>query len=187
MDFSFYFTEGINHIADFSAYDHMLFVTVLCAAYSIKEWRKVLVLLTAFTIGHCITLILAGLEILQLPQDLIETLIPITIFISAVANLVLNNKKVKMFPRYLTAAFFGLIHGAGFSNFYRIMFADIDERVVLPLLGFNLGIEMGQIFIVLGYFALVFILSKISKLQEKYILYTVSVVGALVSLKMIFA
>lgn len=187
-DFNFYLQQGINHILDFDGYDHMLFVAVLCALYELKEWKKVLILLTAFTVGHSVTLILSGLKVLNLNQDLIETLIPITICLTAIHNLVFyRNAQVKkgVIP-YIAALFFGFVHGAGFSNFFRAMYMGISDSVVFPLIGFNLGIELGQIVIVLVFFALYFLLKTFLKVPHKNWNTVVSGAGFIVAALLLF-
>ncbi len=154
MTFSFYITEGIRHIADWDAYDHMLFVITLCAFYAISQWKQVLILLTAFTIGHSVTLLLSGLELVSINPQVIEVLIPLTIILTAIHNVWAypSNNQRNIRWNYVLALGFGLIHGLGFSNFFRAMLTGINDDIVLPLLGFNLGIEIGQIIIVLVFF-----------------------------------
>jgi len=149
--FELYFKVGVQHIANLKAYDHILFILTLCVVYSLKEWRRVLVLVTAFTIGHSLTLALATLKLVRVNTDLIEFLIPVTIFITALVNLLVRKKNVPAIQHYLkyaAALFFGLIHGLGFSNYLRALLGT-EKGLVLPLFSFNLGIEAGQIMIVI--------------------------------------
>jgi len=148
--FELYFKLGLQHIADLKGYDHILFILILCAVYSLSEWKRVLILVTAFTIGHTLTLALATLNLIRMDGDLIEFLIPLTIFITAMANLL--NRKQKVPPvmhymKYATALFFGLIHGLGFSNYLRSLLGS-ERGLLVPLFSFNVGIEVGQILIV---------------------------------------
>jgi len=148
--FELYFKLGLQHIADFKGYDHILFILILCAVYSIKEWKRVLVLVTAFTIGHSLTLALATLDLIRVDGDLIEFLIPLTIFLTALANVISRQQKVSTLLHYLkysAALFFGLIHGLGFSNYLRSLLGS-EKGLALPLFSFNVGIEIGQILIV---------------------------------------
>ena len=148
--FQLYLTLGLQHIADLKGYDHILFILTLCAVYSIKEWKRVLVLITAFTIGHSLTLALATLDLIRVDGQLIEFLIPLTIFITAVANLLARKQSVSALHHYMkygTALFFGLIHGLGFSNYLRSLLG-AERGLALPLFSFNVGIELGQIIIV---------------------------------------
>ena len=149
--FTVFFGIGTEHILDWrNGYDHILFVVALCAVYVIGDWKRILILVTAFTIGHSITLALATLRIISLNSDLIEFLIPVTILITALANLF--QKEDALYERnihlnYLFASFFGLIHGLGFSNNLRDILGQ-SGSIASPLLAFNLGLELGQIIIV---------------------------------------
>jgi hypothetical protein len=148
--FELYFTLGLHHIADLKGYDHILFILTLCVVYSLDEWKKVLILITAFTIGHSLTLALATLEVLQVNRDLIEFLIPLTIFLTALANVISRKKQVSPLLHYLkygAALFFGLIHGLGFSSYLRSLLGN-ESGLLLPLFSFNVGIEAGQAIIV---------------------------------------
>lgn len=148
--FNLYLQLGIEHIADLRGYDHILFILVLAAVYSIKEWKQIIVLITAFTIGHSITLVLATFNYLIIPSVLIEFLIPLTIFLTALGNTFQKKGKIEKrlhLYKYITALFFGLIHGLGFSNYLRGLLGS-EENLVKPLFGFNLGIEIGQLIVV---------------------------------------
>lgn len=148
--FSLYFNLGITHILDVNGYDHILFVVALCALFLPRDWKKVLVIVTAFTIGHSITLALATLDIIPINPALVEFLIPVTIFITAFSNII---KKQQNFNpgnvqiNYAFALFFGLVHGMGFSNYLRSLLGR-DESIIMQLFAFNLGLEIGQIVIV---------------------------------------
>ena len=146
-----YFPLGFEHILDPNGYDHILFVVALCATFELKLWRKVLILVTAFTIGHSVTLALSALDILSIDSALIETLIPITILITAVHNLFQSSsdKEQKLSVNYVLALGFGFIHGMGFSNYLKMLLGE-STCIPGPLLMFNLGIEVGQVFIVLA-------------------------------------
>lgn len=148
--FSTYFQLGYNHIADLNAYDHMLFILALVCIYQISDFKKILILVTAFTIGHSLTLALATLNIYTVRADIIEFLIPLTIFITAIGNIAIGKSanKIMVKLKYGVALFFGLIHGLGFSNYLRMLLGK-EEEIFLPLLAFNLGLEVGQILIVL--------------------------------------
>ncbi len=150
-EFHLYLNLGIEHIADIISYDHILFIISLCVIYPIKQWAKILILITAFTIGHSLTLALATLKIITVNTELIEFLIPATIFITAAANLLQKsdnfNSNLHKF-KYLAALFFGLIHGMGFSNYLTSLLGTAGN-LITPLFAFNIGIELGQIIIVL--------------------------------------
>lgn len=155
-DFQTYLILGLKHILDKNAYDHIIFIIALCAIYQASDWKKVLILVTAFTIGHSITLALATFSIVNIDADLVEFLIPLTIFITAVSNIFSKSSRNKVSIRnYLFAGCFGLIHGLGFSNGLRSLLGH-DESMVLQLLAFNIGLEIGQIvtvviFMIVGY------------------------------------
>jgi hypothetical protein len=142
-----YVQLGVRHIIDVEAFDHILFLVALAAIYRFRDARALLWVVTAFTIGHSITLALAATGALALPTTLIEFLIPVTIVITGLENIVFN-ARTPMGRRYrpVFAGVFGLVHGAGFATYLRSLFVD---RVALPLFGFNLGIEIGQL-VVLG-------------------------------------
>jgi len=150
-EFIFYFKMGLYHVLDIKAYDHILFLVVLAVVYQFKQWTKVLWLITLFTIGHSITLALSAYGILNVRADLVEFLIPLTIFITGLMN-VLTAKKAsvgKENQNLFFALFFGLIHGLGFSNYFKIMIGKTSSKLI-PLLEFAVGVEAAQIIIVLA-------------------------------------
>lgn len=156
--FQTYLQLGFEHIADLKGYDHILFIIALCAIYKLAEWRKVAILVTAFTIGHSITLALAALDIIPINAAWVEFLIPVTIFITAIYNVLAHRfeqdieegtfgSRVNL--NYLFAAVFGLIHGMGFSNFFKAMVMPGEQfQLVQQLFAFNIGVELGQLAIV---------------------------------------
>ena len=147
-DFWFYFRIGWDHIISTDALDHILFIIALCAIYLLHDWKKVLILVTAFTIGHSLTLVLSVLDIIRFPDRLVEILIPCTIVITALTNLMQRNfSSGGMRINYFLALFFGLIHGMGFANTIRVMLAS-DQSIGMGLFGFNVGLEVGQIVVV---------------------------------------
>lgn len=144
-----YFELGWQHIINWDAYDHILFVIALSAVYLLGDWKKVLVLVTAFTVGHSITLALSVLHIIRIPAALIEFLIPVTICVTALSNIIRKDEAPQNLQlNYFYALFFGLIHGLGFSNYLKSLLGS-QANIVKPLLGFNLGLEFGQIIIVM--------------------------------------
>ncbi len=148
-DFKIFLELGWDHILRADGLDHKLFIIALAAVYLLSDWRKVLLLVTAFTIGHSLTLALATLNIIPVNVDLIEFLIPVTILITAVANLFRKESQVqlsKLQTNYIFAAGFGLIHGMGFSNYLKSIMG--RDEILSQLLAFNLGLEIGQIIIV---------------------------------------
>jgi HupE / UreJ protein len=147
-DFAFYFKLGWQHIISADALDHQLFILALACVFTIKDIKRVLILVTAFTIGHSLTLALSVMDIIRFSSKWVEFLIPCTIFITALNNIFqINsaNKSAKI--NYYLALGFGLIHGMGFANAIRIMLAK-DQTIGLGLFGFNVGLEAGQIFVV---------------------------------------
>jgi hypothetical protein len=168
--FSDFFKLGLEHILDPNGYDHILFVTVLCALYEPKQWKKILILVTAFTLGHSLTLALAALDLIHVNPSLIEWLIPVTIIITGIFNIVSVSKNIdnqSVMLNYLLALGFGLIHGLGFSNYFKAILGN-DESIVHPLFAFNVGVEAGQIFIVTIVMAIAYIMMNFLKLPKKY-------------------
>ncbi|MCB0550745.1 MAG: HupE/UreJ family protein [Phaeodactylibacter sp.] len=173
--FSVYLQLGFSHIADMQGYDHILFVVALCAIYRIREWRKVALLVTAFTLGHSLTLALAALEIIPINSAWVEFLIPVTIMVTALYNVIVHKQESQLgtFSRslqmnYLFALFFGLIHGMGFSNFLRSSLLPGEEgQLVTQLLAFNIGVEIGQLTIVTAVLCLSFIMLYPLKVKQR--------------------
>lgn len=167
-NFWFYIQLGLNHVLDIGAYDHILFLAALAAPFTFKSWKKIVILATIFTIAHCTSLALAAYESVSINVDLIEFLIPITILCTALFNLyqVKNGLDQKSMLLHVGATtFFGLIHGFGFSNYFRILMAEEDEKL-RPLLGFATGIEIAQIFIILCVLLLAYILQSVLNLKK---------------------
>jgi hypothetical protein len=167
-DFFIYLRLGFDHITDPSGYDHILFVIALCAVYTLQQWRQVLILVTAFTIGHSITLALATLQLITYKTDLIELLIPITILVTAITNFFFQDSKTRSNTanpshqswRYGLAMAFGLIHGMGFSNYLRSLLGR-EANIIKPLLAFNIGLEVGQLIIVSIVLALAYLILNV--------------------------
>ena len=165
-EFTTYFQLGIQHIADIRAYDHILFVIALCVIYKLEDWRKLLILITAFTLGHSLTLGLSALNILVFPSNLIEFLIPVTILITTLLNLFTGKESNRMsLAKYLLPLFFGFIHGSGFSNYFKSLIGQ-EESVLQPLFAFNLGIEVGQLIIVSIFIGITYLVVKWIKIPH---------------------
>jgi hypothetical protein len=139
-----YLRLGFEHILDVEGYDHMLFLLAMVAPFTYKHFKSLLLLVTAFTLGHCLTLILGGLGLVKLPSSTVELGIAVTILLTALYHLFRPSSKVTI-TTYALILGFGLIHGLGFSGYIRSLLG--KENVVLPLLSFNIGIELGQIVI----------------------------------------
>lgn len=167
--FEFYFKLGIQHILDINGYDHILFIAAMTAVYSLKEWKHVIVLATAFTIGHTTTLALSTLNIVKIDTGLIELLIAVTIFLTGLVNLFKKSAdysfKLQIY-KYITALFFGLIHGLGFSNYLKYLLGE-QTNIIKPLFAFNAGLEIGQVVIIIAILLLNFLLTRILKTKQR--------------------
>ena len=147
-DFSFYFKIGWEHIITIEALDHIFFIAALAAIYMLKDWKQVLVLVTAFTLGHTITLVLSSLDLLEVSSSWVEFLVPCTIVFTAISNLFLkkfSSQTIRI--NYFLALFFGLIHGLAFANTLRMLIAQ-DQSFAMSMFSFSLGLESGQVLIV---------------------------------------
>ena len=149
-DFLAFFQIGFHHIVAWDAADHILFLLVLAAIYRGRDWRAALAVISAFTIGHSITLVLAVTDVLVLPTKLVEFLIPLTIVATGIENLLMRDRAARgtgARHRPIFAGLFGLVHGAGFAGYLKSLFV---EHIAMPLLGFNVGIEAGQIVVLVA-------------------------------------
>ena len=167
-DFILYFKMGLNHVLDFNAYDHILFLIVLAVVFSFNQFKKIVWLVTLFTIGHSITLALAAFGILSINMKLVEFLIPVTIFITGTVNVFTAKQAAggKHSVNLVLALLFGLIHGLGFSNYFKMMIGRGEDKM-LPLLEFSLGIEAAQIIIVVGILLIGAILHNFLKVNKR--------------------
>jgi hypothetical protein len=184
-EFGLYFDLGKDHILDYAnGYDHILFVVALCAVYVVADWKKILVLITAFTIGHSVTLALATFGIIAARIEWIEFLIPLTILITALSNIFRANKSIsgnKVQLNYLFALFFGLIHGMGFSNYLRSLLGK-NSGIITQLFAFNIGLEVGQIIVVAIFMTIAFILLNLLRVNLWHWKLVVSSIVAVVAL-----
>jgi len=181
-DFWLYFKLGLEHVLDWKAYDHILFLIVLCAAYTFNSWKKLFLLITLFTLGHTASLLMAAYGIVRINSSLIEFLIPITILVTAMFNLFTAGKEKraeKLGLFYITTIFFGLIHGFGFATYYKMINPDTK---ILPLLEFALGVEGAQIIVVIIVLILAFIFQTIFRFNKRDWVLVVSsiVIGMLI-------
>ena len=166
-DLKFYTEFGFTHVLDWNAYDHVLFFIVLTIFYSFKDWKKALGLITFFTIGHTLTLLLSAYNFIYVKQGIVEFLIPLTIFVTAIYNIVFVKKSfINLNTSFIFAFFFGLIHGLGFSSSIRILIDDTEDKL-LPILEFAMGIEIAQIIVVLFIFLFNFIILNIFKRKKR--------------------
>jgi hypothetical protein len=141
---------GLYHVANFKSYDHLLFLVVLTVPYLFKDWKRLLLLISLFTLGHTLSLLLGVYDIINLRGNVIEWLIPFTIIITALYNVFTAGKSSKNsnpIVIFSTVLFFGFIHGLGFANAFESLVAT-NESTLLSILEFALGIEIGQFLIV---------------------------------------
>ncbi len=168
--FRVYFDLGLDHLLDIQAVDHVLYVAVLCASQKVARWRTLVALVTAFTVGHSLSLALATMEVIRVSSHLIETLIPVTILAGAAHNL-LSRQALDRVAKgagwsYGATLFFGLIHGLGFSNFLKLVLGE-ERSLFIPLLAFNLGLEAAQLILACG-FLLIALLFVIGRAKERW-------------------
>jgi hypothetical protein len=177
---------GFKHIIDLGGVDHILFVLALTLRYIWSDWKKLLVLVTSFTIGHSLTLALSTLSMIDISVDWIEFLIPVTILITAVSNFWVKDFEFKQrySAHYALALFFGLIHGLGFSNYLKSLLGK-EASLLGPLFSFNIGLEIGQILIVGLILALSFGIVSLLKLPRKMYVRYGSILAISLSLRMI--
>lgn len=170
-NFWFYIELGLDHVLDFAAFDHILFLIALSLPFSFKSWKKVLILATVFTLAHCLSLGLSVYEIMVMDVGLIEFLIPMTILFTAIFNLLYVksvSKDKNIVLHVLATTFFGLIHGFGFSNYFKMLMSGEDEKLS-PLLGFAAGIELSQVLIVLIVLTLTYTIQSFLKLKKAFL------------------
>jgi hypothetical protein len=161
-DFGFYFSFGWDHIISTDALDHLLFIAVLSAIYMLRDWKQVLILVTAFTLGHSITLALTSLNIIAFPVAWVEFFVPLTIVITALSNLfqkTFTPRTVRL--NYMFALFFGLIHGMAFASLLRMILAS-DQSFAFAMFSFSVGLELGQVLVV-------FLILLLAQLFVKYL------------------
>lgn len=186
-DFWFYIKLGFEHVLDLGAYDHILFLTVLAVPFAFKSWKKVVILATIFTVAHCTSLALSAYDVLKVDVGLIEFLIPVTIALTALFNIyrVLKSKgNTGIYFTGLATAFFGLIHGFGFSNYFNMLMAE-EEQKLTPLLGFATGIELSQVAIILMVLLLAWLVQDILGLKKDYFILGTSILIVMVTIPML--
>tara|TARA_R110002167_G_scaffold108803_3_gene277703 strand:+ start:2364 stop:3008 length:645 start_codon:yes stop_codon:yes gene_type:complete len=189
QDFWFYIKLGLGHVLDFGAYDHILFLTALAVPFTFRQWRPVLLLTTAFTIAHCSSLALSVYGVFVMDVGLIEFLIPMTIILTALFNIIYQKslREHKSLILHLIATiFFGLIHGFGFSNYFKLLMAE-EEAVLSSLLGFATGIELSQLLIVLTVLALAYCCQSILKIKQPHFTIVASILIVLLTIPMLIA
>ncbi|MNK16740.1 hypothetical protein D3C87_349100 [compost metagenome] len=171
-EFELYFNMGLRHVLDINAYDHVLFLIVLTVPYIFKDWKNVLLLVTLFTIGHTLSLILSVFGIITVNAGIVEFLIPITILITALYNIFKSSRKSSSKNGSInfiaiTTLFFGVIHGLGFSNYFKIVIDKNSKDKLMPLLEFALGIETAQVIVVLIVLIISYVLQEFFRLSKR--------------------
>lgn len=165
----FFIREGFFHVLDWSAYDHVLFLIALAVVYDFKNWKKIFWLITLFTIGHTVSLVLAAYNVVSVSKRLIEFLIPLSIFVTSLVNILFAktaSKGTKTNTNLFFALFFGLIHGLGFSGYFKMLIGSADNKFI-PLLEFALGVELAQVVIVILILLLGFIFQTIFRFSKR--------------------
>lgn len=182
-NFNFYFTEGWEHIISKEALDHILFIVALGIIYTLKQWKQVLILVTAFTIGHSVTLVLSTLDIIRFPSEWTEFLIPCTIVLTAFMNFFQKDFTTRSIRiNYFLALLFGFIHGMGFANTIRMMLAR-DQDLGWSLFAFNVGLEAGQIVLVTVLLLLTYLIVDLLKVKRRWWVILISAIVLVWSLK----
>jgi hypothetical protein len=191
-DFSLYFKLGFEHVLDWNAYDHVLFITVLCASYTFASWKKLLLLVTLFTLGHTVSLFLSNYGWTPISPAWIEFLIPVTILTTAVYNILdtrsmqpdrnFSKKVRKQAVIYVLTVFFGIIHGFGFGRYFNQI---NDEQALAPLFEFALGIEASQLVIVLAVLVFGYVINSLFRLKKRTWIWAVSILVMVLTLPML--
>ena len=180
-DFALYFNTGWQHILSWDSLDHLLFIIALSAIYLAGNWKQVLILVTAFTIGHSLTLALSVYDLIRIQGKWVEFLIPCTIIATGIFNLLLKDfKPTSLKINYFLALFFGLIHGMGFANTIRFMLTK-DQNIAIPLLSFNIGIEVGQVVVVSIILLISYLLVNKANLKRIWWVWTLSAFAILIA------
>lgn len=184
QDLRFYFEMGWHHIIDWGALDHLLFILALTAIYVLGNWKQVLVLVTAFTIGHSLTLALSVYDVIRINDKWVEFLIPCTIIATAIFNFFqkdFSQRSLRL--NYFLALFFGLVHGLGFANAVRFMMAK-DQTIGWSLFGFNVGLEVGQVCVVLGILLVSYLVIDLAGFRRKWWVWALSTATCCIATKM---
>ena len=184
-DFWIYFNIGLKHVLNIYAYDHVLFLLALTVPYEFKNWKRILILVSFFTLGHTLALFLSVFNIIAIKANIVEFLIPITILVAALYNIIVSGKSSKKdtitFIGIITV-FFGIIHGLGFSNYFNSILPGKPTDKLLPLFEFALGIETAQIIVVILSLLLAYVVQTLFKFSKRDWTLTVSafIVGVVI-------
>jgi hypothetical protein len=169
-EFWVYFQIGLHHVLDIQAYDHVLFMMALVLPFTFKDWKRLLFSVTLFTAGHTTALLLSVYEILVIKASIVELLIPITILSTAVFNLFTigkSNRKENLNLIFLITLFFGIIHGLGFSNYFKTLLGGSSNSKLIPLFEFALGIEGAQITVVVAMLIVAYSVQSLFKFSRR--------------------
>ncbi len=189
QEFWFYIKLGLNHVLDFGAYDHILFLAALAIPFTFTHWKRVVILATIFTIAHCASLALSVYEVYTVDVAIIEFMIPVTIMLTALFNFAYVFKEAMQVGLWLhvgATAFFGLIHGFGFSNYFKMLMAEEDDKLT-PLLGFATGIEIAQVTIILVVLAVAFLFLDILKTKRAVYIALASILIIAITIPLLIA
>lgn len=169
-EFWVYFQIGLHHVLDIQAYDHVLFLMALVIPFTFKDWQRILLSVTIFTIGHTAALVLSVYHIVVVKANLVEFLIPITILLTAIYNLITvgkSTKKNRINWVFMITLFFGVIHGLGFSNYFNTLLGGTSSSKLLPLLEFALGIEGAQMAVVIAVLVVAYLVQSVFKFSRR--------------------
>lgn len=189
QEFLFYIKLGLDHVLDFGAYDHILFLSALTVPFTFMNWKRVLVLATIFTLAHCTSLALSVYEVVTMDVGLIEFLIPVTILLTALFNFAYVYKEslnVGIFMHILATAFFGLIHGFGFSNYFKMLMAEEEDKIT-PLLGFATGIELSQVTVILIVLTISYVILELLKAKRWIFIAVASILIIVITIPLLIA
>jgi hypothetical protein len=169
-EFWIYFQIGLKHVLDIHAYDHVLFLIALTTPYAFKDWKRILLLVTMFTVGHTLALLLSVFGVIAVKASLVEFLIPVTILITAFFNLFTAGKASKnesLNLVFFLTLFFGIIHGLGFSNYFKTILGGTASSKLVPLLEFALGIEAAQLIVVFVVLIVSYIVQTVFRFSKR--------------------
>lgn len=187
-DFWIYFIIGLKHVLNIFAYDHVLFLLALTVPYDFKSWKRILILVSLFTLGHSLALFLSVFNVISCKVTIVEFLIPITILMAALYNIFLAGKSSKKdgitFAGIVTV-FFGVIHGLGFSNYFNSILSGKPSDKIVPLTEFAVGIETAQIIVVMAALLLAYMILNLTKFSKRDWILTISAFIAGVVIPMI--
>ncbi|QIE59714.1 HupE/UreJ family protein [Rasiella rasia] len=184
-DFWFYIKLGLEHVLDWNAYDHTLFIIALCASHTVKTWRRMVLLVTFFTLGHSVSLALAVYKVVAVPSDWVEFLIPVTILATALVSIInAFRKRLSNAGLYFTILtfFFGMVHGFGFAGYFNMI---NEGAIFVHLLEFALGIEIAQVIIASFVVMLGYVAQELLKLKRQYWVVTLSAVVLILAIPML--